>query len=99
MHPLLIALIFVVTTASSAIVAVKYTVKPKRQPAPAPRPSWEPLPRSIEGSMAFPDRVPASVPEQVGPKLLTLMTRTKQQQASALDHQVDEVIHRFILTS
>jgi hypothetical protein len=88
-HPLLIALIFVVMMAAPAIVAIQYTFKPKRQPALAPHPAPRPLTRSVEGSVVLPTRIPESVPAKPN----------KQKQASALDRQVDDMIRRFILTS
>lgn len=93
MHPLLIASIFVVTTASSAIVAVKYTLRPKQHLAPAPGPSWPWPPRSIEGSVALPDQVP----EHVRPGLLESVKLSQQEKANALNRQVDDTIRRLIL--
>ncbi len=99
MPPMLIAMIFVVAMAAPAIVAVRYTVKPRRELALAHGPAGRHT-RSGEGSMVLPVRDPQSVSTGREAKKLTLMlaSANKQQQASALEHQVDDTIDRLILT-
>ena len=100
MHPLLIASIFVVAMASPAIVAVKYAAKPRKQLALASHPARSGFTRSDEGSVVLPVRLQDSIPAKPGLRQQeTAKTgkQAKQQQASALDRQVDDVIRRLIL--
>ncbi len=95
MQPMFITLILV-TLATLSIVAVTYTARSRRQLALANRPGLR-LTHSDEGSVVLPVRDAKSVPTGRGAKKLALTTAAKQQQAVALDHQVDDTIRRLIL--
>lgn len=97
MNPLLIALISVVTVVLLASVAVKYIFKRKKQSSPALPPA-DRLSGSNEGSVIVSALVAES--ETAGRKLgkPALGLLSKNQQQLALEHQVDQVISRFILT-
>lgn len=98
MNPLLIASIAVVAIASLVIWAVNYASKRKRQLAPVHLPAqW--LAGSDEGSVVFPVRAAETAPANVRVGKQALATSSREQRASALDHQVDDVISRFILKS
>ena len=97
MNPLLIALFFVVAMALPAVLVVKHTVKPKPELALAHSPARRWITRSDEGSVVVPVRAPESDAANKGSKKLELAKPTKQQQASDLDHQVDDTIRRLIL--
>ncbi len=93
---LLIALISVVTIVLLAVVAASFTLRHKREPSPVPG-RW--LTLSDEGSVALPLRAAETEPAHRTLGKQALATLAKEQQASALDHQVDDVISRFILES
>jgi hypothetical protein len=99
MHPLMIALIFVVTMALPAFVAVRLTGRPKQELALAHAPARQRLTRSEEGSVVVPTRAPETVPASPKLSVLKLAKPNKEQQASALDHQVEDTIRRLILMS
>ncbi len=92
MHPLFVASIFIVTMASPAIVAVRYSTKPKRELALGsgsvqgrfPRS----FPRTVEGSLV------GSVSEYLaaipGPRLLAPTTPINQLPVVTSDHQVQD---------
>lgn len=89
MHPLLIASIFVVTMASPAIVAVKFTAKPRRELALGRGSAQRRLPhKTVEGSLA------GSVSEYLaaipGPRLLTPTTPINQLPAVTSDQLVQD---------
>jgi hypothetical protein len=93
-HPLFIASIFVVTMASPAIVAVKFTTKPRRELALG-RGSAQRLPHaSVDGSLA------GSVSEYLtaipGPRLLAPSTPFNQLPVVTSDrfaHDVSGISH------
>lgn len=87
MHQLLIASVFVVTMASPAIVAVRYSARPKRQYALAHRPERRRFSCAIEGSVIFPIGVPASFEARPGPRLLTPPRAIKRLPASTPDRR------------
>ncbi len=97
MYLLLIALIFVVTMALPALLIVRYAVKPRQELALSPSPARRRLSRSDEGCVVVPIRIRETVPAIKGLLKLEQEKSTKQQQASALDHQVDDTIRRLIL--
>jgi len=98
LNPLLVALIAVVAIASLAIWAVNYASGRKRRLAPVQLPArW--LAGSDEGSVVFPVRAIETAPANVRGTKQALATLSREQRASALDHQVDDVISRFILKS
>jgi hypothetical protein len=90
--------LILVTLASLAIVAVTYTAKSRRQLVLTNRPERR-LAHSDEGSVVLPVRDPQSAPTSRSGKKLALATAAKQEQAVALDHQVDDTIRRLILMS
>jgi hypothetical protein len=94
-NPMFIGLILV-TLASLAIVAMTYTAKSRRQLALANRPERR-LAHSDEGSVVLPVRDAKSVPTGKAAKKLALTPAARQEQAVALDHQVDDTIRRLIL--
>ncbi len=95
MNPMFIGLILV-TLASMAIVAVTYTAKSRRQLALANRPERR-LAHSDEGSVVLPVRDAQSARADKAAKKLALTPAAKQEQAVALDHQVEDTIRRLIL--
>jgi hypothetical protein len=82
-HPLLVASIFVVTMASPAILAVRYTVKPRRETALGSGSAQRRLPHTVESSLA------GSIPEYLstipGPRLLTPATHINQLEVHTSD--------------
>jgi hypothetical protein len=70
----MIASIFVVTMASPAVVALRYTAKPKRELALGSGSAQRRLTSAVEGSMILPVRVPEYVSATPGPRLLTQLT-------------------------
>jgi hypothetical protein len=97
LNPLLIALISVVTVVLLAIVAVKYISKRKKQFSPAVPPAGR-LNGSNEGSVIVSVLVAESETARRKLSKRTLGLLSKNQQELALEHQVDSVISRFILT-
>jgi hypothetical protein len=85
--------LIVVTLASMAIVVVTYTAKSRRQMALANRPERR-LTHSDEGSVVLPVR---DARADKAAKKLALTPAARQEQAVALDHQVDDTIRRLIL--
>ena len=95
MNPMFIGLILV-TLASLAIVAMTYSAKSRRQLALSNRPERR-LAHSDEGSVVLPVRDAKSVPTGKAAKKLARTPAARQEQAVALDHQVDDTIRRLIL--
>jgi hypothetical protein len=87
MHPLLIVLIFVVAMASPAIVAVKYTARPKRELARVHRPEPRRLSGLVEGSVVLPVCSPATVRARLEPRQLAPVTPIKSLPASTSDRR------------
>jgi hypothetical protein len=75
--PLLISLIFVVTMALPAVVAVRYAAKPKRELALGSGSARRRQP-TVEGSVALPARVPKYFSATPGPWLLDSATLINQ---------------------
>jgi hypothetical protein len=96
---MLIALIFVVAMALPAALVVKYTVRPKGERALANSPVRRRHTHSEEGSVVVPVRASETAPASPKPGLLKLAKPNKEQQASAIEHQVDDTIRRLILMS
>jgi hypothetical protein len=94
-NPMFIGLILV-TLASMAIVAMTYAAKSRRQLAPANRPERR-IAHSDEGSVVLPVRNAQSASTGKAAKKLALTPAARQEQAVALDHQVDDTIRRLIL--
>ncbi len=92
MNPLLIASIFVVTMASPAVVALRYTAKPKRELALKSCSARRRLPRKVEGPVALPVRVPEYFSATPGPRLLESATSITQLPVSASVHQAEDGI-------
>jgi hypothetical protein len=89
--PLLIALIFAVTMALPAVVAVRYAAKPKRELALGSGSARRRQP-AVEGSVALPVRAPECISATPGPWLLESATLINQLPVGASVHQlVDEV--------
>lgn len=99
MNPLVTALIFVVAMALPAFLVVQYTVKPRRQLALAQSPAHRRLTQSEEGSVVMPFRARQSDAAGANSGLLKAAKPTKEQLASALDHQVEDTIRKLILMS
>lgn len=98
-NPLLIALIFVLAMALPAVLVVKYAVRPRREPALANSPARRRHSHSEEGSVIVPVRASETAPASPKSGLLKLAKLNKEQQASAIEHQVDDTIRRLILMS
>ena len=99
MNQLMIALTFVVTMALPAFLVVQYAVKPRRQLALAQSPAHRRLTRSEEGSVVVPIRASKSDAASTAASLLKAAKPSKEQLASALDHQVEDTIRKLILMS
>lgn len=91
MHPLLIASIFVVAMASPAVVALKYAAKPKRELA-LEAGSARRLPRTDEGSLVLPPRVPEYIALTPRLRLLESATLINQLPMSASVDQAEDGI-------
>jgi hypothetical protein len=85
-HPLLIALVFVVMMASPAVVALQYAAKPKRELALEHGAARQRLPRRIESSVILLDRVPASV-RAAGPRLLASLKPIEQPPMNNMERE------------
>lgn len=83
---MLIAFLFVAAMASPAIVAVRYTAKPKRELTLSNGQARR-LARSIEGSVIVSVRVAESASTTLGPRLLTQGTHNSQLPVNASDRQ------------
>ena len=95
MNPMLIAVIFVVAMALPAFAAVKFAVRPQKQPAYAPLPARK-FARSTEGSVVVPVR--AQEADEAPLSLKALTRASKRQVVEFADGEVNAVIDRLILT-
>lgn len=92
MHPLIIASIFVVTMASPAVVALRYTAKPKRELALESGSAQRRLTNAVEGSMVLPARVPKYISATPGPRLLTQLTPVNRRPVDASVREAEDEI-------
>jgi len=93
-NPMLIAVIFIVAMALPAFAAVKFAVKPQKQPAYGPLPARK-FASSVEGAVVVPVRAQEA---EALPSLKELTRASKRQVVEFADGEVNAVIDRLILT-
>ncbi len=99
MNWLMISLIFVVTMTLPAFWAVQYANRSNSQAALRLAPASQGHARAIGHGVILPIRANVAALTRAEQKLAAKATPKKQLNESALDHQVDDVIHRLILMS
>jgi hypothetical protein len=95
-NPLMIASIFAAAMASLAIIAVQYRVRSRKRIEAPRRPELARAIRQEDGHVVIPSGGARAGKAGDGRKPVEA-TQTKQQQAVALEHQVDDTIRRLIL--